>query len=77
MKDELSEVFSELMDLGLHFDLEVFAFDGEHHAYSALIEMPSIESMRQVADIAEKRSLRIHTADDNRLRIDTPEPASV
>jgi hypothetical protein len=75
MKDELSKVFNELMELGLHFDLEVFAFEGKHHAYSALVEVPSIETVRQVADIAEKRGLRIHTANENRLRIDTPETA--
>jgi hypothetical protein len=74
VKEQLREVFDELLDLGLHFDLEVFADEGEHHAYSAMVKVPSIDSVRQVADIAEARGLRIHTAEDNRLRIDTPEP---
>lgn len=77
MKDELRNVFNELLELGLHFDLEVFTLDGEQIAYSALVEVQSIESVRQVADIAEARGLRIEAVEDNRLKIDTPESTSL
>ena len=76
MKDELRNVFNELLELGLHFDLEVFTLDGEQIAYSALVEVQSIDSVRQVADIAEARGLRIKAVEDNRLKIDTPESTS-
>ena len=77
MKDELRNVFNELLELGLHFDLEVFTLDGEQIAYSALVEVQSIDSVRQVADIAEARGLRIEAVEDNRLKIDTPESTSL
>jgi hypothetical protein len=76
VKDQLRNVFNELLELGLHFDLEVFTFEGEQIAYSVLIEVVSIDSVRQVADIAEARGLRIEAIEENRLKIDTPESAT-
>lgn len=77
MKDQLKNVFNELLELGLHFDLEVFTLDGEQIAYSALVEVVSIDSVRKVADIAEARGLRIEAVEENRLKIDTPESTTL
>jgi hypothetical protein len=74
VKDELKSVFDELLGLGLHFDLEVFTHEGEQVAYSVVIELVSIDSVRRVTDIAEARGLRIEAIEGNRLKIDTPEP---
>lgn len=77
MKDQLRNVFNELLELGLHFDLEVFTYEGEQIAYSALVEVVSIDSVRKVADIAEARGLRIEAVEENRLKIDTPESTTL